>query len=512
MNVTGEYRFRTPGFPQGGDKYKYNAATRGLSIQQGTQNATAWGVLYPSPSGREPTCTMTTAQDHTPTTFMRSVSVSDFRCFGDEQTAKLAPLTLFVGDNSTGKSSLMALMAVLWEVLFFRHLQPDFNREPFNLGGFRDMVHFRGGRGERRTSFSAGMALDDPSDHSDCLETNVTFREKNGYPEARSFAYMVDGHSIEVSHGTKQVTFTYQKPGASPFAFQQLDFSEFPSDVDQYALSRRLQQVVMDELMLPPEEPKKSLDTVRRSLIAIKMFLTQYGLRQFNFAATAPLRAQPERIYLLGSSMTDPGAYNLPSQLLTTKQSNPLLWRRLKESIEMFGMRSDLFSQFDVSPVANGKGLGPFEMRVRGNPNQPQRVGPWRNLVDVGYGVSQILPLICRLSDPSVHLHLIQQPEIHLHPKAQAALGSFLCRWVTEGRGQLIIETHSQYLLDRVRMEVRDSRIDIKPTDVSVAFFESHGLESRIANIGFDHLGNVTGAPPGYDNFFVGEVTRSIGL
>lgn len=151
-------------------------------------------------------------------------------------------------------------------------------------------------------------------------------------------------------------------------------------------------------------------------------------------------------------------------------------------------------------------------MRVRGNPIQPRPVGPWRNLVDVGYGVSQILPLICRLSDPSVHLHLVQQPEIHLHPKAQAALGSFLCEWVAEGRGQLIIETHSQYLLDRVRMEVRDSRIDIGPADVSVAFFESHGLESKIANIEFDDLGNVQGAPPGYNSFFVDEVARSIGL
>lgn len=183
-----------------------------------------------------------------------------------------------------------------------------------------------------------------------------------------------------------------------------------------------------------------------------------------------------------------------------------------KKSIETFGKRLGLFSQFDVIAVAKGKGIGPFAMRVRGNPNQPRQVGPWRNLVDVGYGVSQILPLICRLSDPSVHLHLIQQPEIHLHPKAQAALGSFLCEWVAEGRGQLIIETHSQYLLDRVRMAVRDSRIDIEPADVSVAFFELHGLESRIANIRFDSPGNVQGAPPGYNSFFVDEVTRSMGL
>ena len=443
---------------------------------------------------------------------MRSVSISNFRCFGEEQKARLAPLTLFVGDNSTGKSSLMALVGVLWEAFFSRTVQPDFNREPFDLGGFTDMVHYRGGRGGRRTSFTAGMELGGKLDNSRCLEAKVTFREKDGYPEAQSYVYSDAGYSIEMRTDTRHVTFMHQEPNGTSRKLNEIDLPEFAPGLGQPFFHQILRQNVQNgsETMpvSQPEHRRHILDVLHQ-MISIA---NKYHMGVANFAYMAPLRAQPNRVYLLGNSMIDPGAYNLPNQLITTKHIDSSFWKRMKEGIEQFGKHLGLFSQFDVVAMAKEKGIGPFEMRVKGNPNQPRPVGPWRNLVDVGYGVSQILPLVCRLSDPSVRLHLIQQPEIHLHPKAQAALGSFLCEWVAEGRGQVIVETHSQYLLDRVRMEVRDSGIDIGPDDVSVAFFESRGLESRIANIGFDRLGNVQGAPPGYDNFFVDEVTRSLGL
>ena len=443
---------------------------------------------------------------------MRSVSVSDFRCFGDEQTARLAPLTLFVGDNSTGKSSLMALIGVLWEAHFSRHLQPDFNRELFDLGGFRDMVHFRGGRGGRRTSFTAGLVLGDKLGKSHGLEATVTFHEKDGYPEAQSYVYTENGLSIKVCNESKRVTLMYQEAGGPPSPVHDFGQSEFIPRVDGPLLHPLLWSIGNRDYVDSSERQQRLRDAIFAIANKIDSISQKFQSGNFSFAFMAPLRAQPKRIYLLGSSMIDPEAYNLPNQLITTKHTNPVHWKRLKASIETFGRHLGLFSQFDVVATANETGIGPFEMRVKGNPNRPRPVGPWRNLVDVGYGVSQILPLVCRLSDPSMRLHLIQQPEIHLHPKAQAALGSFLCQWVAEGRGQVIVDTHSQYLLDRVRMEVRDSRIDIGATDTSVAFFESRGLESKIANIGFDHLGNVSGAPPGYNSFFVDEVTRSLGL
>ena len=135
-----------------------------------------------------------------------------------------------------------------------------------------------------------------------------------------------------------------------------------------------------------------------------------------------------------------------------------------------------------------------------------------RNLVDVGFGISQILPLLAELfRDKGADLFLLQQPEVHLHPSAQAALGTLLCQVAASGR-QLLVETHSDHLLDRVRMDVRDGETGLAPEDVSVLFFERDDLAVRIHSLRFDQNGNVLDAPLGYRQFFMDETRRSVGL
>ena len=95
----------------------------------------------------------------------------------------------------------------------------------------------------------------------------------------------------------------------------------------------------------------------------------------------------------------------------------------------------------------------------------------------MGYGVSQVLPLLLELLiEDGYPRFLLQQPEVHLHPRAQAALGSLFCSTASSGR-QLIVETHSEYIVDRVRMDIRDRTTDLKPEDVSILFFERTDLD-----------------------------------
>ena len=109
-------------------------------------------------------------------------------------------------------------------------------------------------------------------------------------------------------------------------------------------------------------------------------------------------------------------------------------------------------------------------------------------------------------------MFLLQQPEVHLHPSAQAALGSLFCSIVADRRRQIIVETHSDYLLDRVRMDVRDKKTTLRPEDVSILFFERDELDVKIHSIGVDEHGNILNAPPSYGRFFMEETRRSIGL
>ena len=75
-----------------------------------------------------------------------------------------------------------------------------------------------------------------------------------------------------------------------------------------------------------------------------------------------------------------------------------------------------------------------------------------------------------------------------------------------------MIETHSDHLLDRVRMDVRDGRGELKPDDVSILFFERGNLDVRIHSLRLDGEGNVLNAPPSYRRFFMAETKRSLRL
>ena len=74
-----------------------------------------------------------------------AITVRDFRCFRERQTARLAPLTLLVGDNSTGKTSFLALIRAMWDVGVENRV-PDFKEAPYDLGSFEEIAHHRGGR------------------------------------------------------------------------------------------------------------------------------------------------------------------------------------------------------------------------------------------------------------------------------------------------------------------------------------------------------------------------------
>lgn len=129
------------------------------------------------------------------------------------------------------------------------------------------------------------------------------------------------------------------------------------------------------------------------------------------------------------------------------------------------------------------------------------------NLADVGFGVSQSLPIIfqCMSGDQAEPL-LLQQPEVHLHPRARAALGTFSANVVRESGRTLVVETQSDYLIDRVRREVALGRL--RPDDVSHLHFDRQRTQTDIVPLSLDAEGNVLGAPSGYRAFFLEELRK----
>ena len=88
---------------------------------------------------------------------MDEVRLENFRCFREQQTARLAPLTLLVGENSTGKTSFLAMVRAL-NAIFAGKWEYNFKDEPYDLGSFDEIAPHRGGRGGRATEFTAGFS------------------------------------------------------------------------------------------------------------------------------------------------------------------------------------------------------------------------------------------------------------------------------------------------------------------------------------------------------------------
>jgi hypothetical protein len=92
------------------------------------------------------------------------------------------------------------------------------------------------------------------------------------------------------------------------------------------------------------------------------------------------------------------------------------------------------------------------------------------NLADVGYGCSQVLPiLVAGYKLKANSILLVQEPEIHLHPKAQAELGTFFYELAKKGI-QTIIETHSEHLMLRLQAHIADKKSELSPDDIRIYY------------------------------------------
>ena len=184
-------------------------------------------------------------------------------------------------------------------------------------------------------------------------------------------------------------------------------------------------------------------------------------------------------------------------------------WKSLHDHLVKFGQDSGLLT--DIKVKRHGKQMNdPFQLQVK------VRSGSHANIMDVGYGVSQSLPILVdvleRFNPRRKCAFLLQQPEVHLHPRGQAELASLFVQACKQSGNQFLIETHSDYIIDRVRISVRKGLLE--PDDVSILYFEPEPKSSAVAihNMTLDEHGNLLGMPKGYRDFFSKETDELLGF
>ena len=274
---------------------------------------------------------------------MDEITLENFRCFRERQTARLAPLTLLVGENSTGKTSFMAMIRALWDI-GYRERVPDFKEEPYDLGSFDEIAHHRGARGGRAEEFNAGFGATPATRQS--LGFAVTFHRRGTAPIPVKWWLAGQGVSIVVSQEKDQAWLRFDTPrGSWKFASSSI-FSNLVSAEGNRTLGPFLATTLFrDHLQGDLKDLVLSLDSGPPTNEDFE-FLYRLAGRQFSFRnheerpyASAPVRSRPRRTYDPTRPARDPEGDYVPMYLASNYFQNKKTWAALKERLERRSLR-----------------------------------------------------------------------------------------------------------------------------------------------------------------------------
>ena len=427
-------------------------------------------------------------------------TMEEVRCFGERQTLEIRPLTFLVGENSTGKTTALGCFHVL--ARYLRGKGVDFNADPYCMGIFKDIV--RNSRPKAET-FRLGFVYKHANEN---VKWTVKFVEKkDGFePKVSSVAVKFSDGAIvfktkgELGSGKCLIAFDVKR-------------NQYQIDCGNDIFTRLFLDISLDFLKGQVEGKTALAKYLKARGNSVSSGLQPWDIwNTISVFSTSPIRSQPKRTYDPTREFDDPEGSDVPMYLMRVEAIEKKNWEALKTQLVEFGRNSGLFENIDVKNLGGSLGA-PFQLQVKVR-------GPKANITDVGYGVSQILPILVQILNPTVSksdqhttrssFSLLQQPEIHLHPKAQAEFSSLLVKLANKGNQSFIIETHSDYMIDRARIEI--IRGNIHPEDVSLIYFEPKGNIVKVHNIGFDKMANMVGVPPHYGKFFLKETNRLMGF
>ena len=421
-------------------------------------------------------------------------SLRGVRCFAARQNFCIRPLTFLVGENSTGKTTALGCFQVLASLLSDEGV--DFNRDPYAMGNFKNIISAAGGTFE--LSFTV-------KGEKEKVERIVEFGRDDGSvePAVKSVATKFsDGQVVLLKIGEQ-----CSKPYDEKTGTHCVNFVDVPKKLPLSHLFALLTHILNQDVNDEMSPLKKYYQNKSRELAAscFDFFVPQVY-------STAPVRSRPKRTYDPIRQAYDSEGSDVPTRLMKMQATDKEAWQKLLRRLEKFGKESQMFDSLEIKSFET---IDPFQLLVNVD-------GTKASIIDVGYGVSQVLPLLFRVLEPVVHssgrkhgttISLFQQPEVHLHPKAQAALASMLVELTKKERG-FIVETHSRTMIDRVRIEIM--RGNISPDDVSLIYLQpersSSGRVVKAHNISFDGEANMIGEPSHYAEFFMEETGRMFGF
>lgn len=160
-----------------------------------------------------------------------------------------------------------------------------------------------------------------------------------------------------------------------------------------------------------------------------------------------------------------------------------------------------LVEYFLVDEIKEGSGI--FQAKVQVRENSPEVL-----LTEVGFGVSQILPVLTLLYyvDEGSTI-LMEQPEIHLHPLAQAGLADVMISVSRRRNIQIIVESHSEHFL--LRLQRRMAEQQVNADDIELYFCDVDGPKTKLSSLEIDENGVISNWPRHFFGDAFGETAAA---
>ena len=395
----------------------------------------------------------------------------NFKSWKNTGKIQIAPLTGFFGANSSGKTSLLQTLLMLKQTV---ERPPNWNgvidfgddNSLVNLGNFDDLIH------QHKRDIPLEISL------------SWKFSEKLSIADIKE----VDTLSFELSvfdneNSVPSVSFNYR--------IGEKNFTVEWNGQDVRLISVPVKLNYHDESLFRCYGVRSAHYHNQEIFSSIQ---TRFENLFRNIRYLGPLREYPRRHYAWEGKHS-PGVGQHGEDMVTALFSGRIQLRDTEEQIPMWLQRLDLIDSYRLNPVLNTE--TDYEFLVR-----KYKGGPEVRLTDVGFGVSQVLPvLVLCYYVPEGSILILEQPEAHLHPKVQSELADLLIEVVKERQLQIILESHSEHLLIRLMRRIAEE--EISANDTAFYFCEMKEGVSEIERLNVDDYGNITNWP---QNFFGDEM------
>lgn len=464
--------------------------------------------------------------------------LAGFKAFKAQAFVPLRPITVLAGLNSHGKSSILdALLLFRQTLLAERRVDSrillDLSGDFLKVDRFEELVYDKKAEDGFVISFEVPIKVSATSIHQIKQFINPTLPTEESlvfinvdfmFSLARLFSLEQISLKVSLSARSSQDNQPFFEFDITEFRYDDEDSivrihvehpglmgGDFSKMISFSYFLPIWEETELKEAGSEREKNKFALYTIYRELFQPAMEIIEQELLH-HIQYVGPLREEPERKYAKRALHGNDIGVKGENAVLQLQQN----WHKKVTFVELPEDESLVISWENLQPVEIELGqainealrwLGMQKLAVEERAGvvqanfatlSPQET--WVTIADVGFGVSQILPVLTTslLADMD-HILVFEQPEIHLHPRAQARLAELLICFARTNR-RVIIETHSEYLINRLRRLVAEDWSNQLTKLVSVVFVQmpkqKEGAYLELLQV--DEDGLIENWPPGF--------------